>query len=82
MSLCHKAVLNASDRIQELRKRIESYTSVKQDHKESFNNFLQRSTKAVQTGVTDPDARWDYLLISGFWKCQLKMQKDTWTFKG
>ena len=58
LSLCQKANLNAWDRIQQLGKWIESYTGVKRGQGEPFINFLQRLTKAVQTGVTDPEARW------------------------
>ena len=57
LSLCSTAALNAWDRIQELGKRIESYIRVKQGQREPFSDFLQRLTKAVQIGVTDPDAR-------------------------
>ena len=39
------------------KKKIESYTSIKQDQREHFSDFLQRITKAEQIGLTDQDAR-------------------------
>ena len=42
---------------QEPRKLIESYTKVKLGQRQHFSDFFQRLTKAVQKGVTDPDAR-------------------------
>ena len=45
--LCHKAALNALDRIQEPRKLIESYTKVKLGQREPFSDFFQRLTKAL-----------------------------------
>ena len=39
------------------RKRIESYTKVKQGQRKVFSDFLQKLTKVVQIGVTDPEAR-------------------------
>ena len=55
--LCQKATLSAWDRIQQVGKLIKSYTRVKQGQREPFSAFLQRLTKAIQIGVTDPDAR-------------------------
>ena len=57
LSLCHKAALNVWDRIQDPEKWIESYTRIKQGQREPFSDFLQRLAKAVQIGITDPDAR-------------------------
>ena len=57
MSLCSTAALNAWDRIQELGKRTESYIRLKQDQREPFTDFIERLTKAIQLGVTDPEAR-------------------------
>ena len=57
MSLCSTAALNACDRIQDLGKRIESYIRVKQSQRAPLSDFLQRLSKAVQIGVTDPEAR-------------------------
>ena len=53
----HTAALKAQDRIQKLGKRVESYLRVKQGQREPFSDFLQRLTRAVQIGVTDPEAR-------------------------
>ena len=41
--------------IQEPRKRVESYISVKQGQREPFSDFLQRLT--IQIVVTDPEDR-------------------------
>lgn len=38
-------------------KRTESYTKVRQGSKELFSDLLQRLTKAVHIGVSDPEAR-------------------------
>ena len=62
--LCSTAALNAWDRIQELEKRIESYIRAKHDQREPFTDILERLTKAVQLGVTDPEAR--FVLIESF----------------
>ena len=57
LSLCTTAVLKAWDKIQELGKKVESYLRVKEDQRQPFSDFLQRLTRAVQIGVTDPEAR-------------------------
>ena len=36
---------------------MESYLRVKQGQRECFSDILQRLTKAVQIGITDPEAR-------------------------
>ena len=57
LPLCHTEGLNVWDRIQEVGKRIELYIRVRQGQREPFSDFLQRLTKTVQIGVTDPEAR-------------------------
>ena len=57
LSLCHKAALNALNRIQDPAKRVESYTRVRQGQREPFTDFVQRLIKALYIGVTDPEAR-------------------------
>ena len=57
LSLCHKAALNALNRIQDPAKRVESYTRVRQGQREPFTDFVQRLIKALDIGVTDPEAR-------------------------
>ena len=57
LSLCHKAALNAWDRIPELGKKLESYTRLTQGYGEPYTDFVQRLIKALITGVTDPEAR-------------------------
>ena len=57
LSLCSTAALNAWDRIQGPGKSIESYIRVKPCQKEPFSDFLQRLTKAVQVGMSDPKTR-------------------------
>ena len=57
LSLCCIAALAACDKIQKLRKRIESYTKVIQRPREPFSAFLQRLNKSVQIGVADPETR-------------------------
>ena len=39
------------------KKRIESYTRVKQGRREHFSDLLQRLTKAVQIELTNPHAK-------------------------
>ena len=39
------------------KKKIESYTRVRQGQREPFTDYLQGLSKAVQIGVTDPDTR-------------------------
>lgn len=41
LALCHAAALNAWDRIEEVRKRTESFTKVVQGPKETFTNFFK-----------------------------------------
>ncbi|KAL6067262.1 hypothetical protein STEG23_006100 [Scotinomys teguina] len=55
--LCRMAALNAWDRIEEAGKKIESFTKVKQGPKESFTDFLQRLTSAVNRMIPDIEAR-------------------------
>ncbi|KAL6040241.1 hypothetical protein STEG23_020317 [Scotinomys teguina] len=55
--LCRMAALNAWDRIEEAGKKIESFTKVKQGPKESFMDFLQRLTSAVNRMIPDIEAR-------------------------
>ena len=57
LSICSTIALNAWDRIQKLRKRVESYIRFKEGQREPFSDFLHRLTKAVQIGVTDPEVR-------------------------
>ena len=57
LPLCHTTTLNAWDRIQELRKIIESYAMAKQGQRKHFSDFIQRLIKAFQIGETDPEAR-------------------------
>ena len=57
LSLCHKAALNAWDRLPEPGRKVESYTRVRQGQGEPYTDFLQRLIKALNTGITDPEAR-------------------------
>ena len=56
MSQSDMTALKAWDRIQELSNIVESYLRVKQVQKKIFSDFLQRLTKTVKIGVTDPEA--------------------------
>ena len=57
LSLYSTAALNSWDMIQKPRKITEPYIRAKQGQRELFTDFLQRLTKAVQLGMTDPEAR-------------------------
>ena len=50
-----KNISSAWDMIQELGIRIESYTKLIKGPREHFSDLLQRLTKTVQIGVTDPE---------------------------
>ncbi|XP_052610186.1 oxidized purine nucleoside triphosphate hydrolase isoform X1 [Peromyscus californicus insignis] len=54
--LCRTAALNAWDRVEEPGKKTESFTKVIQGPKESFTDFLQRLTSAVQKMVPNSEA--------------------------
>ena len=56
LALCHAADLDAWDRI-EVGKKIKSLTKVIQDPKETFTNFLQRLTSAVNRMIPNSEAR-------------------------
>ena len=75
LSLCSTADLNVWDRIQESRKRTESYLSVKHDQRETFSDFLQRLTKAVQIGVTDPVARHELIEYLAYENANLECKR-------
>lgn len=55
--LCCIAALNAWNKVEELGKRIESFTKSIQDQKEVFADFLHRLTSAVNRMISDPDGR-------------------------
>ena len=59
----------------DLGKRIESYTRVIQGQRELFSDFLQRLTKTVQIGVTDPEARHVLLKSLAFQNVNLECKK-------
>ena len=69
------AALNAWDRIKKSEKRTKSYVRVKQGQREPFTNFLQRLTKVVQIGVTDPEARQIILESLTFENANLECKK-------
>ena len=55
--LCRTAALNAWDRIEEVGKKLESFTRVIQSPSETFTDFLHRLTSAVNRTVRDSEAR-------------------------
>ena len=55
--LCRMAALNAWDRIEEIGKKLESFTKVVQSPRETFTDFLHRLTSAVHRSVRDSEAR-------------------------
>ena len=57
LDLCHMAALNAWDRIEDVGKKLESFTKVIQSPRETFTDFLQRLTSAVNRTVPDSEAR-------------------------
>lgn len=75
LSLCDKVALNSWDRIQELRKRIKSYTRVRQGQGEPYTDFLQRLIKAWNIEVTDPQDRSIVLELMAFENANLECKK-------
>ena len=69
LSVFHKAALNVWDRIQKPGKRVESNHRVRQGQREPFTDFLQRLIKALQIGITDPEAI--QIIIDWFLKIQM-----------
>ena len=59
----------------ELRKKIGSCIRIKQGQREPFTDFLQRLTKAVQLGVTDPEARHVLIESLAFENANLECKK-------
>lgn len=55
--LWHAASLNSWDRIEEVGKKIESLTKITQGLTETFTDFLQRLTSAVNRMITNSEAR-------------------------
>ena len=55
--LCHKTALNAWGRLPEPGRKVKSYTRVRQGQGEPYTDFLQKLIKALNTGVTDSEAR-------------------------
>ena len=74
LSLCSRAALDAWDRIQKPAEN-ESYTRVKQCQREPLRDVLQRLTKAVQIGVTDPEARCVLIESLAFENANLECKK-------
>ena len=54
--LCRMAALNAWDQIEEIGKKLESFTKVVQSPRETFMDFLHRLTSAVTRTVPDSEA--------------------------
>lgn len=59
MSLCRTAALNALDK--EPGETMQPYTKVVQGPREMFTEFLERLSGEVESQVTDPDSRCEYL---------------------
>ena len=57
LSLCRTAALNAWDKVRGLGEQLESYVKIEQGQSESFRDFLDRLTRAVDMQVVDPMAR-------------------------
>ena len=57
LSVCTSPALKAWDKVQEPGHNVESYLRVKQAQRERFSEFLQRLTRIVQIGITDPEPR-------------------------
>lgn len=57
LALCCTAALNAWDRIEEVGKRTESFAKVIQYPKETFTDFLQRLTSAVNRMIPNSESR-------------------------
>ena len=57
MALLCAATLNAWHKIEEVGKKIESFTEVIQGPKETFIDFLQRLTSAVNKMIPNSEAR-------------------------
>ena len=49
--------MNAWDRIEEVGKKIESFTKVREGPKETFTDFLHRLTSAINTAIPNSEAR-------------------------
>ena len=75
LSSCSIEALNAWERIQKWEKRIELYIRVIKVLRGTFSDFLQRLTKAVQVGVTDPEARCVLIESLAFENANLKCKK-------
>ena len=57
LTLCCIAALNAWDRTEKVGKKIESFTKVIEGPKETFTDFLQRLTSAVNRMIPNPEVR-------------------------
>ena len=57
LALCYLAALNALDRIEDTGKRLEPFTQVIQGPQETFPDFSQRLTSAVERSISDSAAR-------------------------
>jgi len=57
LALCRLSALKAWDKVAESEKKLEPFTQVIQGPKETFPDFLQRLTSAVERSVSDTAAR-------------------------
>ena len=57
VALCPMAASNAWNLIEEIGKKLESFTKVVQSPRETFTDFLHRLTSAVNRTVPDSEAR-------------------------
>lgn len=57
LALCHMAASNAWDKVEETGKGLEPLTQIMQGSKETFTEFLQRLTSAIQRSISDPHAK-------------------------
>ena len=57
LALSHTAALNGWDRIEEVGKMVESFTKNLQGQKETFSDFLQGLTLAVNKMIENSEAR-------------------------
>ena len=73
--LCRTAALNAWEKILDPGQKIEHYTKVKQDLKESYTVFLQRLTTAVHRAVSDPEVRRQLILSLAFDNANLECKR-------
>ena len=73
--LCRTAALNAWEKILDPGQKIEHYTKVKQDLKESYTDFLQKRSKTVLRAVSDPEVRKQLILSPAFDHANLECKR-------